>query len=104
MDLWIRSQDKTRLSKINSLQYGEYQGAHYINGYCINEVDNIDLGIYATKERALEILDEIHERIMIMNTFKLIGIQNEKIAMSFLSVFNEEKLKGIAYPYEMPKE
>ena len=63
MELQIRSQDKTRLSKINSIQYGEYQGAHYINGYCINEVDNIDLGIYATKERALEVLDEIQNLI-----------------------------------------
>ena len=61
MDLWIRSQDKEKLVKINSLQYGEYQGTHYINGYCINEADNIDLGIYATKERALEVLDEIQD-------------------------------------------
>ena len=71
MDLWIRSQDKTRLSKINSIQYGEYQGAHYINGYCINDVDNIDLGIYATKERALEILDEIQDFIENRDTTKI---------------------------------
>ena len=71
MDLWIRSQDKEKLVKINSLQYGEYQGTHYINGYCINEVDNIDLGIYATKERALEVLDEMQEFIETLDTTKI---------------------------------
>lgn len=59
MDLWIRSQDKTRLVKVCSLEYGEYNEIHYINGYCVNEVDNYDLGTYKTKERALEVLDEI---------------------------------------------
>lgn len=73
MELWIRSQDKEKLVKINSLQYGEYQGTHYINGYCINEVDNIDLGIYATKERAIEVLDEIQNKIKHINKFALVN-------------------------------
>ena len=61
MELWIRSQDKTRLIKINSLKYIEYKGVHSINGYYTNEVDNYDLGVYSTKETALEVLDEIQE-------------------------------------------
>ena len=91
MELWIRSQDKTRLSKINSIQYGEYQGAHYINGYCINEVDNIDLGIYATKERALEILDEIQKYIA--DSF------SQKEISQFFGANAKSKIV-----YEMPKE
>lgn len=98
MDLWIRSQDKTTLLKVDEINLFE------LESFCRLETPTCVLGDYKTKERALEVLDEINERIMIMNTFKLIGIQNEKIAFSFLSVFNEEKLKGIAYPYEMPKE
>lgn len=99
MELWIRSQDKSLLIKCNSV------GVDY-KSIQVNFEDGVGfvIGEYQTKERALEVLDEINERIMIMNTFKLIGIQNEKFAISFLSVFNEEKLKGIAYPYEMPKE
>jgi hypothetical protein len=67
MDLWIRSQDKTRLVKINSLEYSEYQDIHSINGYYTNEVDNYDLGIYKSKERALEVLDEIQSKIARLN-------------------------------------
>ena len=59
MELWIRSQDKTRLVKVCSLAYGEYNEIHYLIGYCVNEIDNYDLGTYKTKERALEVLDEI---------------------------------------------
>ena len=61
MDLWIRTQDKKRLLKINVLGYVEYQNVNVINGYFTNEVDNYDLGIYNSKERALEVLDEIQD-------------------------------------------
>lgn len=67
MELWIRSQDKKRLIKINSLEYVEYQDVHSINGYYINEVDNYDLGVYKSKKRALEVLDEIQSKIAILN-------------------------------------
>ena len=67
MELWIRSQDKERLMKINSLNYVEYNDNYVINGYGTNECDNYDLGLYKTKERALEVLDEIQTQIVILN-------------------------------------
>lgn len=99
MDLWIRSQDRSLIIKCNSVGLDE-------TSIQVNFEDGIGfvIGEYSTKERTLEVLDEINERIMIMNIFKFIGIQNEKSAMALRKVFNEEKLKGIAYPYEMPKE
>ena len=52
MELWVRSQDKERLMKINGLEYLEYNDNHVINGYGTNECDNYDLGLYKTKKRA----------------------------------------------------
>ena len=103
MSLWIRSQDKEKLVKINSLQYGEYQGTHYINGYCINEVDNIDLGIYATKERALEVLDEINDLLELEEIFHI-----RKSSLNNLDELAEPKyiLNPVGKPrvFTMPNE
>ena len=63
MELWIRSQDKNILQKVNKLYVTTYAEE---NGYGIYDIkyDDLDdcdipLGFYKTKERALEILDEI---------------------------------------------
>ena len=63
MELWVRSQDKKRLMKVNGLDYVEFGNAYIINGYGTNECDNYDIGIYETKERALEVLDAIQTLI-----------------------------------------
>ena len=55
MDLWIRSQDKSVLEKIEGLRVDGFRGEYYIATYTHS------LGEYKTKERALEVLDEIDE-------------------------------------------
>ena len=56
MDLWIRSQDKECLVKISNIQYVYKNYIHGLGTY----YDNLKiLGEYKTKERAIEILDEI---------------------------------------------
>ena len=45
MELWIRSQDKTRLSKITDIYVVGYGGDWAIDGYCVNGVDDFDLGM-----------------------------------------------------------
>ena len=57
MELWIRSQDKERLTTCNDIRVG------YENGRWILE-DCDCLGIYKSKERALEVLDEIQNILM----------------------------------------
>ena len=94
MELWIRSQDKTRLVKVCSLEYGEYNEIYYINGYCVNEIDNYDLGTYKTKERALEVLDEIQKYLEKMGTNEM--LTNEA------GIINGIKHYGKVY--QMPKE
>ena len=67
MELWIRSQDKRILQKVDNI----YLNANYENRrICtIDSTDyESDLGEYKTKERALEVLDEIQKFIEEFNT------------------------------------
>ena len=69
MELWIRSQDKTRLLKIFEIYIaGTYENelrANYQSYY--SGCSHIDIGKYKTKERALEVLDEIQEILVQVN-------------------------------------
>ncbi len=74
MDLWIRSQDKETLKKVHYLKISRnYEGttlegeAEY--SYSIFDINKDEeflkkLGSYKTKERALEVLNEIQQRII----------------------------------------
>ena len=63
MELWIRSQDKLKLVKVNYV----YVIENKINSFSIYG-ETIDsgpiIGRYKTKERALEVLDEIQAYLM----------------------------------------
>ena len=54
MNLWIRSQDRTILRKVNTI--GIVEG---IDFWSIDENLTVSFGQYKTKERAIEVLDEI---------------------------------------------
>jgi ABC-type sugar transport system ATPase subunit len=69
MELWVRSQDKEILLNIKGIQYqncklveNETVEANILIGF-YNYYDNEILGEYETKERALEVLDEIQRLI-----------------------------------------
>lgn len=55
MELWIRSQSKIDLMCVRRVQYGHINNRHIIYGENIT----MYLGEYFTKERCLEIIDEI---------------------------------------------
>ena len=56
MELWVRSQDKECLTNISNIQYVYKNNMHGLGTY----YDNLKiLGTYKTKERTLEVLDEI---------------------------------------------
>ena len=99
MELWIRSQNKKKLcvAKFFELDNDE-TGIFCFNG----ESYSIFAGKYKSKERALEVLDEIEERIMLINTINLAKDTDSLIACK--NVLAEEKIKGLNYPYQMPKE
>ena len=66
MELWIRSQDKTTLKKTNVLDLYTPAEANAEN-YCILS-EGWELGQYKTKERALEVLDEIQTSLLFSET------------------------------------
>ena len=105
MELWVRSQDKEELVKAERLSV--YNKRIYINeydenGYCI--------GIYATRERALEVLDEIQnilkpKYILDSSSIKLDGdswTENGEILQKYTANARVEELS--TYVYEMPQE
>ena len=70
MELWVRSQDKNNLKKVNNIyvehitkDYDSWVGNIHCQPYVITS-DNGNLGFYGTKERALEVLDEIQNSIL----------------------------------------
>lgn len=97
MELWIRSQKSEKLRpmllKANEFEIGDYDE----NMNCIVVNNLYCVGVYKTKERALEVLDEIQKRMMINET--LIGdYEQQDIAIKGLF------LKYNSMIYEMPKE
>ena len=61
MELWIRSQDKTTLIRSYEIYISEYgKGSYVIRAKKTSHV----LGTYKTKERAIEVLDEIQAYLM----------------------------------------
>ena len=60
MELWIRSQDKTTLINTRRIDADDNNIIVWDEGRYASE---IYLGIYKTKERALEVLDDIQYKI-----------------------------------------
>ena len=100
MELWIRSQDKTSLEKVDSIEIYEQD-----NGCCrIN-----DFGFYETKERALEVLDEIQHLLSPMLIFKNCNctkemLENIKEAGTCVVSDNAHIEQIQTCIYEMPEE
>lgn len=99
MKLWVRSQDKECLINVSNIQYIYKNYIHGLGTY----YDNLKiLGTYKTKERALEVLDEIEERIMLINTINV--VKDRKTLIACKNALTEEKMVGLSYPYQMPKD
>lgn len=103
MNLWVRNQDKTILQKVDNLLISDGNNAKGTFNIYTNSLpaQNV-LGRYKTKERALEVLDEIQERIMLINTINLAKDTDSLIACK--NVLTEEKIKRLNYPYQMPEK
>ena len=90
MELWIRSQDKTILTpiseKLQILTNIDIPQEQYIVIY-----NGEELGNYGSKERALEVLDEI-QNIMLCNK------ERKYSGKGFINEL------GKVYIYEMPKD
>lgn len=68
MELWIRSQDKMNLVKVRQIGVNYQDNKQIIANYTPELYENSGgyyelLGTYKTKERALEVLDEIQNML-----------------------------------------
>ena len=63
--MWIRSQDKRILVNANLIYLNNLFDDKVISAN--NEINKVDLGNYKSKERALEVLDDLQSKIIIGN-------------------------------------
>lgn len=61
--MWIRSQNRMQLQDVNRFVIEQFEFGIYIVG------NGCTLGIYSTKEKALEVLDKIQTSIMTEHQF-----------------------------------
>lgn len=107
MELWIRSQDRTRLAKIKCLYMVDAtcEEKVVICGYSSDESDDFDLGSYYTIERALEVLDEIQKLLMPQVKLKSIDTSVEIANLNYIVNPTYETIQQLnTCVYEMPKE
>lgn len=107
MELWVRSQDKLTLSKIINFKIESRQ----IIGNTKEDNWDIYLGTYKTKERALEVLDEIQD---ILKPKMIVYIHPSEEMMELLGGLQHGKTKKMkndmeykefsTYVYQMPEE
>lgn len=96
MELWIRSQDKRNLKKINTEIYIKKGLSNYAEGDVYFIVSSgTELGEYKTKERALEVLDEIQHLFIEKEPFKT------ELTKDGLTIMTKQPSSIV---YEMPKE
>ena len=107
MELWIRSQDKRILQKVDNI----FLDANYENKRIITyDGDNVELGTYKTKERAIEILDEIQnilkpKYIVDASSIKPDGNFYKENGIIFQNYNANAEIKEFStFVYEMPKE
>lgn len=101
MELWIRSQDKEQLRKIVDIKYQkgilEDKNIEVIIG--TTQYDEWEvLGQYKSKERALEVLDEIEKLILTRFIVENSTYEEADIKVKSDILCNMSKL------YDMPKE
>lgn len=103
--MWIRSQDKTVLVKVFDFRVDcciGLDGENYIQGNLDSNYDSYILGTYKSKERAIEVLDEIQRKIQLTNIIKSFGI-NSETAKFYINNLDKEEIKLLFYPYKMPE-
>lgn len=91
MELWVRSQDKELLMKTPELRYKQKGNVHSLLAYDTSGGYRI-LGVYKSKERAIEILDEIQD---------IFSLKIENISYNEADLFLKAKMLNSCY--QMPK-
>ena len=106
--MWIRSQDRKKLVKVTSVQFYKASNGMFLfeglNECCVGYQDDdyFNLGMYKTEERALEVLDEIQNRIVSLEIVRNTDYFNKLASISSENDFTKDSEKVCIY--QMPKE
>lgn len=113
MNLWIRSQDKMNLVKVRQISLNYQNNKQIIANYIPELYENSGgyyelLGTYKTKERALEVLDEIQSLLQPTIEYKPIVQEEYNPAYTykhFVKVDDNIEIKELStFVYQMPAE
>ena len=113
MELWIRSQDRESIFKVKNVFYStDKENEHLIRTIIIDDLRNgiVKLGQYFTKERALEVLDEIQnilnpKYILDTSSIKPDGNFYEENGVIFQKYNTNVEIKELStFVYQMPEE
>lgn len=113
MNLWIRSQDKMNLVKVRQVAVNYQDSKQIIANYTPELYENSGgyyelLGKYKTKERALEVLDEIHKLLIPKSIISTYNVEQAELLDG--KVFIKPMLDDIkmesytSYVYQMPEK
>lgn len=61
--MWIWSQNKQVITKLKNIRIKEIKENEYRILERINQEEDLILGTYSTKEKALKVIDKIHETL-----------------------------------------
>ena len=108
MELWIRTQDKMRLVKPNRLAIkGDSRTIGEGDYYIYESQNSLRYGTYTTKERALEVLDEIQSLLQPTIEYKPIVQEEYNPAYTykyFVKVDDNIEIKELStFVYQMPE-
>lgn len=115
MELWIRSQDKKNLVKIRQISLNYQNNKQIIANYMPELYENSGeyyelLGIYESKERTIEILDEIQnilkpKYILDTSSIKPDGDFYEENGVIFQNYDANAKIQELStFVYQMPEK
>lgn len=106
MELWVRSQNKTILSKVHDLVIREDRNENNEINYFI--IDTYTLGIYKTKEKALKVLNEIEsilKPIIKTNTYKVEQAELLDGTKFIKPILDDIEIENtLSYVYQMPED
>ena len=94
MSIWVRSQDKEILMKVDNINLGinvDTKEPNRLFTFVDGVTTSFTLGKYKSKERAIEVLDEVEKKINLIN-----------LGHDFGSPMID--LKNPTYIYQMPNE
>ena len=93
--MWVRSQNRIVLKRLQDIEYYKDRKKHFVIGGSL-------LGEYKTEERCLEIIDEIQKLLLSANGDYLIKLQDIDVNAEVKTVYGEDFIQKLQNSRIMP--